>query len=252
MLAVERKNKIKEVLAEKKSITVAELTGYFNVTEETIRRDLKQLAADGFLQKTYGGAYLTDGVQNDVNVNLREHIHVESKTKIAKRCLDIIKVGDSIFLDASTTALVLANLLENKSFTVVTNSLKIINILAEKPNINTIVIGGTLSHSSLSNIGRSAEEALQHYFFDIAFISCRSISMQHGITDSNEQQAVIRKLAASHANQICLMLDHTKIDKTSFAKICDFKQIDHIITDEPFSLAWQQFLTDKSIQYRDQ
>jgi len=251
MLAVERKNKIKEILAEKKSITVTELTSYFDVSEETIRRDLKQLAANGFLNKTYGGAYITDGVQNDVNVNLREHIHVEGKTKIATKCLDIINVGDSIFLDASTTALFVANLLENKSYTVVTNSLKIINTLAEKSNIKTIVIGGNLAHTSLSNIGRSAEIALQNYFFDIAFISCRSISMKHGITDSNEQQASIRHLAASHGNKICLMLDHTKIDQTSFAKICNFDQIHHIITDKPLSTEWRQFLDAQNIHYHD-
>lgn len=251
LLAVDRKNKIKDILSEKKSITVTELTGYFDVTEETIRRDLKLLAKEGFLKKTYGGAYITDGVQNDVNVNLREHIHVEGKKKIAKRCLELIKMGDSIFLDASTTALVLATMLDDKKLTVVTNSLKIINILAVKKNITTIVIGGTLYHNSLSHVGPGAESYLQNYYYDTAFISCRSISMLHGITDSNEQQANVRKTVVSHANLVCLMLDHTKINRTSFVKICEFGQINQVVTDEALTSDWREFLTERNIAYYD-
>lgn len=247
MLPIARKNKIKEIILEKKSVTVADLTKQFSVTEETIRRDLKQLEEEGILTRTYGGAYVSDGVQNDVNINLREHIHVEGKKKIAAKCLSMIKSGDSIFLDASTTSLVIASMLDDKKLTVVTNSLKVINCLIEKPNINIVVIGGTLSPSSLSNIGRSSEYTMKHYFFDTAFISCRSVSMHHGITDSNEQQASIRKLAAEHANNVYLIADYTKFDKTSFARICGFDQINHVVVDNKLSLEWKQFLNEQNI-----
>lgn len=247
MLPIARKNKIKEMIIEKKSVTVSDLTNLFNVTEETIRRDLKQLEEEGILTRTYGGAYISEGVQNDVNINLREHIHVEGKRKIAAKCLSMIKSGDSIFLDASTTSLVIASMLEDRKLTVVTNSLKVINTLVDKPNINIVVIGGTLSPSSQSNVGRSSEYTMKHYFFDTAFISCRSVSMQHGITDSNEQQAGIRKLAAEHANKVYLIADYTKFDKTSFARICDFDQINSVVVDEKLSMEWKQFLEEQNI-----
>ncbi|WP_077210977.1 DeoR/GlpR family DNA-binding transcription regulator [Bacillus dakarensis] len=247
MLPIARKNKIKEIILEQKSVTVSELTNIFKVTEETIRRDLKQLEEEGVLTRTYGGAFISEGVQNDVNVNLREHIHVEGKRKIASRCLSMIKNGDSIFLDASTTSLVIATMLEDKKLTVVTNSIKVINTLIDKKNINIVVIGGTLSPSSLSNVGRSAEYTMNHYFFDTAFISCRSVSMQHGITDSNEQQAAIRKLAAEHANNVYLIADYTKFDKTSFARICDFDLIDNVVVDKSLSPEWKQFLSEQNI-----
>lgn len=248
MLPIARKNKIKEIILEQKSVTVSELTNIFKVTEETIRRDLKQLEEEGVLTRTYGGAFISEGVQNDVNVNLREHIHVEGKRKIAAKCLSMIKNGDSIFLDASTTSLVIATMLEDKKLTVVTNSIKVINTLLDKQNINIVVIGGTLSPSSLSNVGRSAEYTMNHYFFDTAFISCRSVSMQHGITDSNEQQAAIRKLAAEHANNVYLIADYTKFDKTSFARICDFDLIDNVVVDKSLSQEWKQFLDEQNIR----
>ncbi|MFO1445642.1 DeoR/GlpR transcriptional regulator [Bacillus sp. Bva_UNVM-123] len=247
MLPIARKNTIKELITEKKSVTVAELTKLFKVTEETIRRDLKQLEEEGILTRTYGGAFISEGVQNDVNVNLREHIHVEGKRKIAAKCNSMIKNGDSIFLDASTTSLVIASMLEEKKLTVVTNSIKVVNTLIEKQNINIVVIGGTLSPSSLSNVGRSAEYTMKHYYFDTAFISCRSVSMQHGITDSNEQQAGIRKLAADHANSVYLIADYTKFDKTSFSRICEFDKINNIVVDRSLSTDWKQFLKEQNI-----
>ncbi|MGV2939623.1 DeoR/GlpR family DNA-binding transcription regulator [Mesobacillus sp. LC4] len=248
MLHVTRKSKIKELIIEKKSVTVSELTKMFKVTEETIRRDLKQLEDEGLLTRTYGGAYISEGVQNDVDVNLREFIHVEGKKKIAAKALSYIKSGDSIFLDASTTSLVIAGLISDQKLTVVTNSIKVVTTLMGNPNIKLVVIGGTLAGSSLSNLGRNAETNMEHYFFDTAFISCRSVSKAHGITDSNEQQAVIRKIAADHANRVFLIADYTKFDKTSFTTICGFEDINTVIVDENLPREWHEFLRDKGVE----
>ncbi|WP_280770575.1 DeoR/GlpR family DNA-binding transcription regulator [Salipaludibacillus daqingensis] len=247
MLPIERKNQIKEMIIEKKSLTVAQMTKQFKVTEETIRRDLKQLEEEGILTRTYGGAYISEGVQNDVDINLREYIHVEGKKKIAKKCLSFIHSGDSIFLDASTTSLMIASMLNNLNLTVVTNSIKVVNTLNDSPNINLVVIGGTFSRSSQSNLGRAAESDLLNYFYDAAFISCRSVSMDHGITDSNELQAGVRNIAAKHGNQVFLIADYTKFDKTSFIKICDFDAFQHVIVDDTLSDDWHTFFENLQI-----
>ncbi len=248
MLPIARKAKIKEIILEKKNVTVAELTKLFNLTEETIRRDLKQLEEEGFLTRIYGGAYINDGVQNDVNVNLREHIHVEGKNKIAEKCVEFIRPGDSIFLDASTTSLYIAKLLHNKRITVVTNSLKIVNALIENENVRLVMIGGVMSHGSMSALGRSAEQSINSYYFDLAFVSCRSVSRQHGITDSNEQQAEVRRLAIERANRVYLVADITKFDRTSFASICGFDKIDTLVVDKPLDDEWREFLRQKGVQ----
>lgn len=247
MLPIKRKNQIKEMIIEQKSLVVADMTKLFNVTEETIRRDLKQLEEEGILTRTYGGAYISEGVQSDVDINLREYIHVEGKKKIATKCLSFIQSGDSIFLDASTTSLMIASMLKNIKLTVVTNSIKVVNTLTDSPNINLVVIGGTFSRSSLSNLGRAAEANLNSYFFDIAFISCRSVSMEHGITDSNELQAGVRQIAAKHGKQTFLIADYTKFDKTSFTKISDFDIFHHVVVDDTLSDDWHSFLTNRQI-----
>lgn len=247
MLPIARRNKIKEIISEKKSVTVSELAKAFKVTEETIRKDLQQLEEEGFLTRTYGGAYISDGVENDVDINLREHIHVEGKEKIAQMCLKYINSGDSIFLDASTTSLHIASNLRDKRLTVTTNSIKIMDVLSKNPNVKLIVIGGRIEHPSLSALGRNAESNMHNYFFDAAFISCRALSMPHGITDSNEQQAEIRKIALEHSNHTYLVADYTKFDRTAFTKICDFTKINTCVVDKQLSPEWRNFLESYNI-----
>lgn len=249
MLPIARRNKIKSIITEKKSVIVSELSKNFGVTEETIRKDLQLLEEEGFLTRTYGGAYISSGVENDVDVNLREHIHIEGKESIAKMCLDYINSGDSIFLDASTTSLHIASNLSDKRLTVTTNSVKIMELLSKNPNIKLVIIGGRVEHPSMSAVGRNAEFNLRNYFFDSAFISCRALSMQNGITDSNEQQAEIRKIAIEHSNHTYLIADYTKFDRTAFTKICDFDSINTLVVDKPLSPEWHSFLKNQNINY---
>lgn len=247
MLPVARKNKIKEIITEKKSVIVGELAKLFKVTEETIRKDLQLLEEEGFLTRTYGGAYISDGVQNDVDINLREHIYIEGKQKIAQMCKKYINNGDSIFLDASTTSLYIASSIKDKRLTVTTNSIKIMELLSNNQNIKLVIIGGTISYPSMSALGRNAESNMHNYFFDAAFISCRALSMTHGITDSNEQQAEIRKIAIDHSNHTYLVADYTKFDRMAFTKICDFTNIHTLVVDKTLTQEWHSFLEARNI-----
>lgn len=247
MLPIARKNKIKELITEKKSVIVSELAKSFKVTEETIRKDLQTLEQEGFLTRTYGGAYISDGVENDVDITLREHIHIEGKQKIAAECLKFINNGDSIFLDASTTSLYIAQNLKTKRLTVTTNSIKIIENLSHNDKIRLIMIGGRIEQPSMCALGRNAESNMHNYFFDAAFISCRALSIEHGITDSNELQAEIRNIAIEHSNHTYLVADYTKFDRTAFTKICDYKAINTLVVDKILSEEWNSFLQNHNV-----
>lgn len=247
MLAVTRKNKIKDLITEKKSVTVSELAALFSVTEETIRRDLKLLEDEGFLTRTYGGAFIQDGVQNEISMSIRETAYVESKETIAKKCLDLIHNGDSIFIDVSTTALFIAEAVQNMRITVLTNSLKVTNLLANCENIRLITIGGIYSPTYMSFLGRSTLNALDSFYVDKAFISCRSLSLQHGITDSNEQVSEVRQKIIQRSNKVYLVADYSKFNKTSFISICGFEDITGIVTDKPLSSEWKEMLAQQDV-----
>lgn len=248
MLAVTRKANIKEIILEKKSITVLELAKLFSVTEETIRRDLKQLEDEGFLTRTYGGAFIQDGVGNNVDLTIRETAYTENKQNIAEKCRDIIKNGDSIFLDSSTTALQIAKTVKNMRLTVASNSLLIINELCEKENIHLITLGGTYLPDDKAFSGNITLKNLEQYYFDKVFMSCRSLSMEHGITDSHEPTASIRQNLIKRGQKIYIAADFSKFGKTSFITISDFAPITGLITDKSLSRKWLDFLFEQNVE----
>lgn len=248
MLAITRKSQIKDIVLEKKSVSVSELAARFSVTEETIRRDLKALEDEGFLTRTYGGAFIQDGVENEVDLNIRETVYEDSKRVIAEKALELIHNGDTIFLDNSTTAFFIAKAIQDMNLTVLTNSLLIVDFLSKHKNIRVICIGGQLNHKSMSFIGRSTQMVLGYYFVDKAFISCRSLSLQHGITDSNEDSAAIRQSLLNRSNKVYIIADYSKFNKTSFVNICDYSAIDGIITDYPFTDEWITLLTENNVE----
>lgn len=251
MLAVTRREIIKDIIFEKKSVIVSNLAKQFSVTEETVRRDLKHLEEAGILMRTYGGAFIQDGVQNEVDLTVRETAYVESKRAIAEKSLSLIKNGDSIFLDSSTTALFIAKVVHNMRITVVTNSLKVINLLSDSEEINLIIIGGKLDKRNMAFAGFSAASNLDNFYLDKSFISCRSLSLEHGITDSNENNAFIRKKVIERSDKKFIIADYSKFDKTSFIKLCNFSDIDGVISDFKLSPEWTKYFDKNSIQYHN-
>ncbi len=251
MLAVTRRNLIKAQIQEKKSVTVPALAREFAVTEETIRRDLKALESEGVLSRTYGGAYIQDGVLNEVDYTVRMDAYVNSKTLIGGICRRLVGHGDSVYLDNSTTALYAAEALSALRITVVTNSLAVINRLAPAGNIHLMAVGGAFDAGSNSFMGPGTLNALSGYHVDKAFISCRSLSMEHGITDSCEELAQLRRLIPAQSDRTYLIADHSKFGYASFVKICDFSSVDGIVTDKPLSGEWHAFLEERGIACYD-
>lgn len=251
MLSVTRRSQIKEMVLENKSVTVSALATQFNVTEETIRRDLKSLEQEGVLYRTYGGAYILEGVQNEVNVNLRENAFIKNKKIIAKKAKTLINNGDSIFLDNSTTAAFLAEELKDMRLTVITNSLMIINALCNNANIRLLSTGGSYFAQHKAFLGHLCARTVSFYNLDSAFISCRTLSMQKGITDSSEELSQLRQSIVSSATKSYIIADYTKFNKSSFITTCSFDAITGIITDTPLSDEWHEFLRKKNIEYLD-
>lgn len=241
MLALERRELIKEILFEEKSVLVSDLAGRFSVTEETIRRDLKKFEQDGLLTRTYGGAFIQSGTENDVEYSLRVSAFVNSKEIIAEKCVDIIKNGDSIFLDSSTTAYYIAKAIKHLRITVVTNSILILNELTNIENIRLVVIGGLFHSKSMSFMSKTTHDVLEMYCMDKVFISCRSLSMDGGITDSTEVLANFRQKVCGRSTYAYIIADYSKFNKNSFVKICDYDKIVGIISDYDYGEDWKAF-----------
>lgn len=251
MLAAERKRCIQQIVLEKKSATVNELAEQFDVTHETIRRDLKALESDGVLVRTYGGAFVQSGVESLVTAEVRKNAYRTEKELIASRCHKLVSNGDAIFLDNSTTSYYIAKRIADMELTVVTNNLMVINLLAKSPSVRLVSVGGEFSITEQSFSGIIALKTLREYYVDKAFISCRSLSIENGITESTDDWALIRQLMIERSDLHYLIADHTKFDKTSFVRISNIDAVTAIITDGRLSDKWHDAVADTSCRIID-
>jgi DeoR/GlpR family transcriptional regulator of sugar metabolism len=249
MLSIQRRNEIKSILWAQRSITVSELAKHFHVSRETIRRDFDALSAEGFLVKAYGGAMLKKRVKSEADYEVLSEIFVENKRRIAKKATEFVYPGECIFLDCSTTVMQLAHEIKERSLTVMTNSLKVLQELVESANIKLISIGGELNLKTYGFGGRLAEQYLSHFHLDKAFISCRALSMQKGLSDKDEEEAWMHRTVIENANAVYVLIDHNKFDKVAFVRICDFDNIAGVITDFELPEEWKEFFNSKNISF---
>ena len=231
MLVTVRHNRIISMVNEKETVRVSELSVACGVTEETIRRDLEKLEAQGKLARIHGGAISVKDEDGDLHHFQREVINKSEKMAVAKEAVKYVEENDIIFLDASSTALYLARLIPNITLTVLTNSIQICNELAKNSNIRVICAGGTLSTNSMSFVGPLTVQTLDSYYVNKFFFSCKGIHEDWGISDSNELQSLVKRKMIQMADKKYLLLDHTKLGNKAFAHIDKVDAIDVLIID---------------------
>ena len=241
MLVEDRHEKIAQLVNERGSIRVTELSLLCGVTEETIRRDLDRLEQAGRLRRSHGGAVSVKELltsmrsQPEIPFTEREIVHVEEKQRIAEEAAARIKPYQRILLDASSTAWYMAKIIPDQPLTVLTNSIKVSAELGGKEKIEVISTGGILAHRSLSFVGPLAERSLESYHVDIAFLSFKGIHLERGLSESNELQARIKHKMIEIADQVILLADASKFGVRAFKQVADLSVIDTVITDKRLS-----------------
>lgn len=249
MLGIERRQKIMDILQKNKKVYVAKLAQEFGITEETVRRDLEKLENQNLLQRSYGGAILMEKTNEDLSFDQRSITHVAEKRKITEKAHQLIEKGDTIFMDSSSTALMLRPYLENKeNITIITNSIRLLYDAALNTNLHIISTGGKLKENSFALIGPTALDTIDKFTVDVAIISCKALNKQHGFMESTEEEAMIKKNMLKHARKIILLADHHKFDKIAFTRIGYLEEIDTLITDQRPNQEWCNLLQEKNIQ----
>lgn len=249
MLAIERRQKIVDIIQEKKKVLVQELAISFSVTEETVRRDLEKLEEQGILKRTYGGAIINQGTNVDIPISMREISNKEGKSSIAEKVSQNIQEGDTLMLDSSSTAFYVAKYLRKtkKRVTIITNSLKVLIELQDSKDIKLILTGGSFRESSKSFVGKWSEGVIENYYVNKSIICCKGLDIKRGVMDSNELEAEIKKKMVKSADKVFLVVDSLKFNKRSFVKIMDFEDIDYLYTDEKLPKDWKSKLEDNDV-----
>lgn len=250
MLAVERRNKIEQIINKERSVLVLELAKQFDVTTETIRADLEKLEKQGVLVRTYGGATLAEGGESELAITERDTVNYEGKQRIGKYAASLIKDGETIFLDASTSAWHLARCIKDKNgITVITNAEKIASELASCYHIHVVCTGGELNPRNMSFVGRVAEKTIKdNYYANKFFFSCKGVTLMRGLVDSSEGEAEIKKAMLACSESAIFLCDKNKIGKLGVPRIAGLDGIDYFITDERLTDEWEKELAQKDVR----
>lgn len=231
MLPSERQRKFLELLSTKDIVTIPEFVETFNISIETVRRDLAILEKQGKIEKVYGGAKLKALNQGEPSMHDRMISKLLQKDSIGKKCSEFIEDGDCIFIDSgSTTYHIAKHIVNKKNLTIVTNSIPVVNDLMNG-DFQIIVIGGRIRHSERSIVTYDYLFNFSEINIQKSFICASGITAENGITDYNMQEAVTRKTIIERSSEVFVAADSSKFDRDVTINIAPLDKIDYIITD---------------------
>lgn len=231
MLAVERHERILDQLDKNKIVKVSELSKLLDVTEKTIRGDLELLEKRGLLNRIHGGAVLAEDEGRMLPIAERQSGYSDVKSAIAKEAVKLIEPNETILMDGGSTTIAIAELLGEFPITVITNDLKIANVLLTKSNVQLMVLGGTRIDKSSSLMGSQATEMLKRMRVNRLFFGTTGISIEHGLTVFNSIHADWKKQIISCADHITLLADSSKFEKVALIQFAQFDEVNEIVTD---------------------
>lgn len=249
MAQKDRLESIQQTIQLEKKVTVSQLSKDLKVTEETIRRDLEKLEAEGVLTRIHGGAVLNAGqVSENIDYLMRErHNHLE-KQIMGQLAASVIPNRATVGTDASSTVMEAVRLLKNRpEVTILTNSVQIVRELSQSA-LTIVSTGGIVNKSTFSMQGQVVRKILSDYYVDIALISCKALDLKGGIFDSNEEEGELKKLMAERGQKIILMADHTKFDRVAFVRILDLGRLDVLVTDQEPAQEWRAVCREKGVK----
>jgi DeoR/GlpR family transcriptional regulator of sugar metabolism len=250
LLQPERHQLLRRQLIERGSIRVAEEARALGVSEETIRRDIKALAAEGVAEPVFGGAVLRIGTAPALRPPLDErqrHEHA-AKDAIGAAAARLVEPGQSLILDAGTTTLALAHhLRQHRALTIITNSLPAAEAAALVPASTVYVIGGKLLLESKSLVGPHAQRDLSQISADWAFLGAAAID-RDGFTSADPYEAEVKRAMIRAAKRVAVLADHTKFDTRRFASFAQPADIDLLITTRGIPNAMHRWLERASIE----
>ena len=246
----ERQSIIENELTKQGYVLITSLGEKFQCSEETIRRDLKEMEQAGKLTRIHGGAYLVDQYDTTYPADLRLMQFPDLKQRLAQTAMKYIRDNDFIMLDSSTTCLALASELikSGKRVTIITNSLLICNACNDSTNnVNLICTGGEFRRRTSSFTDYNTIDMLKSYHADKCFISPPKVTVDFGLSDNHLSESRVRECMIRQADASYLLLDHTKFNESAHIRFNGLENISMIITDQQVPEEWEHYAAERGI-----
>jgi len=248
MLPIERQTVIITKLASAESVRTIELAADLAVTDETIRKDLEALEQRGELLRIHGGAVRPNQSRVELALTERKQVNRGSKTAIARLAAERIRPNDTIFIDASSTALTLVEFLPQFDLTILTNAHNVISALADRDGIDLICTGGIYEPRSRSYIGLPAESTMRKHNIHRMFFSCNGIHLERGISETNSRQAAFKERVIECSEEVCCLADSTKIGLKSSFFFAQVSDLTTVVTNEDADPGFTAALANQGIE----
>lgn len=230
MLGAQRKDHLREILRRDGRVVAKDVALDLDVSEDSIRRDLRELAEAGELVRVYGGALPTPAA--DRPVDQRSSLATASKERVASRAVSLIEPGSTIVLDAGTTTLAMARMLPHRAdLTVITPSPAVALATAEHSAARIVMIGGELARFSMVASGPLAIEAVQHLAADLFFLGVTGVDPVRGLTTGNLDDAVTKRAIAARCTKTFALGSEEKIGATSRFPVLGLDAVAGVIVD---------------------
>ncbi len=227
----ERQNEILKILKKEKRANVHALAQALYVSEATIRRDLNDMKDLGLVERSHGGAILPENSE-ETSLFFRLEKNASEKERAATKALPHVPFFKSVFIDSSSTALALAERMDLSFKTVVTNNLPTALLLAKKPNVTVILLGGVVQTSSNSAVGSWTTKQLETFSFDLMLTSCASV--QDGVAHERSLDTkILKHTAFTRSKRKVLIIDHTKFSAYGTYRFASLSEYDLVVTDAP-------------------
>lgn len=230
---IARRRILRQELAVRGVVSVAELSEILSASSNTIRRDLDALAREGVVERGHGGAASRTLRPAEEALAIRERKNVDEKRLIARTVARMVKPGEMLFLNDGSTTMALARELANAEFDlfVVTPAVNVANQLVENPRLTVCLLGGFVRRSSLATSGPFAETMLEQFHADVAALSCDAFSVAEGMSFANPEDASLSRKMAARARRCIAMVTSAKFEQT--ARLTGFaaSEIDTLVTD---------------------
>jgi DeoR family transcriptional regulator, fructose operon transcriptional repressor len=218
-------------------VDVGELAVEFDVTPETVRRDLTSLERHGLLRRVHGGAILVERLGFEPGLHARNQAMALEKERIARAALAEVPTEGAILIDAGTTTARLAEMLPtDRELTVVTNAVPIAMTLSTRPNVTVLTVGGRVRGRTLAMVDQWALGTLAETFVDVAFLGTNGVSAERGLTTPDVAEAAVKRAMLRAARRAVVLADHTKVGNDCFARFGDLAEVDMLVTDDGLDL----------------
>ncbi len=249
MLAAERRHVITERIQATGQVVVSALSAEFEVSEETIRRDLEWLEKKGIATRIYGGAVLSGSDSAAPPYAVRKNTNIDHKISIARYLAQLLQDGDTLMVDESSTAAYAVRAVRHlRNITLITNSLELAREMNGQEGWHIISTGGSLKPELLALVGPHALRTVRSYHVQYALLSCRGINEQLGLADSDDEVVQIKQAMIASSDCAIVLADHRKFDRPGFVALGPLSLVDKLITDREPPSPWRELLETNGVE----